>query len=66
MITHGTDTIEETGYFLNLVVKSRKPVVMTAVHAAFDRAVRRRPAELLQRGGGGGRTRTRPGAACWW
>src|SRR5262249_36674980 len=27
---HGTDTIEETAYFLNLVVKSRKPVVMTA------------------------------------
>jgi L-asparaginase len=30
VITHGTDTIEETGYLLNLVVKSRKPVVLTA------------------------------------
>lgn len=30
VITHGTDTIEETGYFLNLVVKSDKPVVLTA------------------------------------
>jgi len=30
VITHGTDTIEETAYFLNLVVHSRKPVVMTA------------------------------------
>jgi len=30
VITHGTDTIEETGYFLNLVVKSKKPVVLTA------------------------------------
>jgi L-asparaginase len=30
VITHGTDTIEETSYFLNLVVKSRKPVVLTA------------------------------------
>src|SRR5438132_2962008 len=28
VITHGTDTIEETGYFLNLVVNSRKPVVI--------------------------------------
>jgi L-asparaginase type II len=28
VITHGTDTLEETGYFLNLVVKSRKPVVL--------------------------------------
>jgi len=30
VITHGTDTIEETGFFLNLVTKSRKPVVLTA------------------------------------
>ena len=28
LITHGTDTMEETAYFLNLVVKSDKPVVM--------------------------------------
>jgi L-asparaginase len=30
VITHGTDTLEETAYFLHLVVHSDKPVVMTA------------------------------------
>ena len=28
LITHGTDTLEETSYFLSLVTKSPKPVVM--------------------------------------
>ena len=29
VITHGTDTLEETAYFLNLVFKSEKPLVLT-------------------------------------
>lgn len=30
VITHGTDTLEETAYFLDLLVDSKKPIVMVA------------------------------------
>lgn len=28
IVTHGTDTLEETAYFLNLTIKSQKPVIV--------------------------------------
>ncbi|MBL8303343.1 MAG: asparaginase [Ideonella sp.] len=42
VITHGTDTLEETAYFLHRAVAPRKPVVMTAAM---------RPATALQTDG---------------
>jgi len=30
VITHGTNTLEETAYFLNLVLKTEKPVVLVS------------------------------------
>ncbi|MFY7864219.1 asparaginase [Roseateles sp.] len=42
VITHGTDTLEETAYFLQRVLAPRKPVVLTAAM---------RPATALQKDG---------------
>ena len=54
VITHGTDTLEETAYFLNLTVKSKKPVIVIgamrpATALSADGALRRRPGESAER-----------------
>ncbi|WP_301065445.1 asparaginase [uncultured Helicobacter sp.] len=36
IITHGTDTMEESAFFLHLVCKSHKPIIFTGAMRAFD------------------------------
>ena len=47
VITHGTDTIEETAYFLNLVVKSQEAGRAHGLDAPVHRALGRWSAQFL-------------------
>jgi L-asparaginase len=48
VVTHGTNTLEETGYFLNLTVNSEKPVVLTAAQRRFTTLSSDSPKNFLQ------------------
>jgi L-asparaginase len=46
VVTHGTATLEETAYFLNLVIKSDKPVVLVGAMRPFTAVSRDGPFNL--------------------
>ena len=48
VVTHGSNTVEETAYFLGLTVKSDKPVVLTAAQRQFSTLSSDSPKNFLQ------------------
>ncbi|HUF82793.1 MAG TPA: asparaginase [Burkholderiales bacterium] len=48
VVTHGSNTVEETAYFLSLTVRSDKPVVLTAAQRQFTTLSSDSPKNFLQ------------------
>ena len=47
IITHGTDTLEESAYMIDLLIDSTKPIVLTAAMRGFDEPGTDVPTNLL-------------------
>ncbi len=47
IITHGTDTLEETSYMIDLLVDAKKPIVLTAAMRGFNELGTDVPTNLL-------------------
>jgi L-asparaginase len=48
VVSHGSNTLEETAYFLNLTVRSQRPVVLTAAQRQFTTLSSDGPKNFLQ------------------
>ena len=48
VVTHGSNTVEETAYFLHLTVKTEKPIVLTAAQRQFSTLSSDSPKNFLQ------------------
>lgn len=59
VVTHGTDTLEDTAFFLHLTVRDRRPVVVTGSMRSANEISADGPANLLN----AVRTAVEPGAA---